>query len=952
MQHQSYTQRAIKIESGDVDGPAAMTSSRRALGLGDGGVLLGRASERARLDDLLAGVRDGHSGVLLLRGEPGIGKTALLRYVIDSAPTSFTVMRCIGVESEMELPYAQLHELCSPLLGRLASLPEPQQRALTVALGLESGQSPDRLLVALAALGLLAAASDDGPVLCVIEDAHWLDQASAQVLGFVGRRLFAEPVGLVFAARNSMMEPDQLTGLPELPVVGLDENAARALLDSVSAVRVDERVRARILGETQGNPLALLELGARLGTAGFAGGFATIDGLSLADRIEDEYLIRLHSLPVDTQRLLLLAAADPTGDSALIQRASTGLELGVDAAAPAVEADLLFLGASVRFRHPLLRSAVYGSAGVEQRQAAHRALAEASDPDVDADRRAWHRAHAAAVPDEDVAAALIGSADRAQARGGAAAAAAFWERAVAVTPDAATRRTRALIAAQAKLLAGDFDATLRLLTEVDSGVELTDIDRATVDLLRAQVAFVFRGRDAPELMLKAANHFQALNVELARHTYLQALIATAYAGRFGDSGIRREIARAALALPIDEASPPAIQLLVRGVATYMAQGYVAAAPLLKIAVRRYRDEPPDCGYTGFTAIVMAQHLCDDAWHDLSRREVQAVRESGRLSWLPLVLDNLTESSVQAGELMRAEAAQLEADRVDPVAFAARSPRVTLILAAWRGDAASAQGPIHELSEVAVARGEGWLLSWVEYSKALLYNGLADYGLAADAAASVSADLDVVAGFAWRALYELVEASVRSGQLDRANTAAERLTAIAQAAGTDGACAMAARSRALLADGSAAEDLYRESIDRFDRAGMPIHLSRARLVYGEWLRRQNRRLDARVQLGSALDALSAMGVHGFAERARRELQATGEKVRRRTRSETAELTPQEDQIAELARRRRTNAEIGSELFLSARTVEWHLGKIFTKLGITSRRELDAALTHRQHSVPKP
>jgi DNA-binding CsgD family transcriptional regulator len=882
--------------------------------------------------------------VLVLRGGPGIGKTALLRHLLGLASSGFSVTRCAGVESEMELPFAQLHELCVPLLGGLASLPEPQQRALRVALGLEGGQPPDKLLVALATLGLLAAAADDGPVLCVVEDAHWLDQASAQVLGFVGRRLMAEPVGLVLASREPVAEPDHLMGLPELRIEGLDDHTARALLDSVSTARVDERVRGRIVDETQGNPLALIELGARLSAPGFAGGFASVDGVSLADRIEDEYLARLNSLPEDTQHLLLLAATDPVGDTALIQRAAKRLGLGVDVAQSALDAGLLTVGASVRFRHPLLRSAVYRAATTERKRATHEALAAVTDPDVDPDRRAWHRAYAATVPDEEVAAELIGSAGRAQARGGVAAAAAFWERAVAVTPDAAQRATRALVAAQSKFGAGDLDAALRLSIEAQDG-PLNEFEFAQVDLLRGQIAFVRHDRDAPSLLLRAAKRLESLNIDFARMTYLQALLATSYAGRFGDLDVRLAIARAAQTLPAESASGPAVPLLVHGMATWMADGYEAAAPTLADAIREYRKQTPDPTFVGFGFNVMAMHLCDDdAWYSLSSAQADLARSSGMLSWLPFALDSLTEFYMQSGDLAKAEAAQMEADRVDPAGMAARAPRIALLSAAWRGDASGAQGPIRVVSEAASTHGEGWELAYVQYANAVLYNGLGDYAPAADAAQDASSEVDIgsVSGFPWRAPYELVEAATRSDQIERAYVAAQRLSAIAAASGTDAAAAMSARSRALLDNDGAAEDLYREAIDLFGRTRLAIHLARARLVYGEWLRRQNRRVDARAELKLAYEQLLAMGAYGFAQRARRELQATGEKVRPRRGTAKAELTSQEREIAELARQRRTNSEIGAQLFLSARTVEWHLGKIFAKLGITSRRELDAAL----------
>ena len=925
----------------EATGPLMYT---RHFGLHESMPLFGRRREGATLLQLLDQVRGGHSGVLVLRGEPGIGKTALLRHATEAA-SGFIITRCAGVESEMELPYAQLHDICSPLLFGLGTLPEPQQHALRVALGLEGGTSPDKMLVALAALGLMASASERSPVLCVVEDAHWLDSASAQVLGFVGRRLHAEPVAMVFVARTAMTAVDSMAGLPELRVEGLDDEAAHALLDSVSTRFLDEAVRARIVEETQGNPLALLELGERIGGAEFAGGFATVDDEGLPHRIEGEYLARLAALPPETLQLMLLAAADPFGDTVLIHRAAQELGLGVDVGVAAVEAGMLAIGSSVRVRHPVLRSAVYRAADGPRRRAAHAALAAALDPDRDPDRRAWHRAYATSGHDETVAKELIGSADRARGRGGVAAAAAFLERAVIVTPDASDRTHRALIASQAKFEAGDFEATQRLIAEAERG-EPAERVLARIDLMRAQVASVHRDRAAPAALLQAASRLQAIDLDLARRTYLQALIAASYAGRLGDRGLRLRIARAAQALPHDTA-PSALALLVHGFATWMADGTTAAAPILRDALREHRNEAADPGFVGFGFNVMAMHLCDDeAWYTLCTEQVESARRSGMLSALPFALDSLTEFYVQAGELAKAEAAQWEADRVHPSVTDTRSPRTSVLAAAWRGDASITQGSVEALTEASTARGEGWRLAYIEYSKAVLYNGLGDYAGAADAADAAGADADVVAGFPWRALSELTEAAVRSNQRRRASNAAERLAEFAAASGTEAAQAMAARSRALLSSGRTADDLYQEAIDRFSRTRMAIHVARAQLVYGEWLRRENRRVNARDQLRPAYDALASMGAHGFAGRAQRELQATGEKVRRRVvGSAGGGLTTQEERIAQLARERRTNAEIGAQLFLSARTVEWHLGKILAKLDVKSRRDLDGALRRR-------
>jgi DNA-binding CsgD family transcriptional regulator len=902
------------------------------------GPLRGRHRECAKLDVLLGEVRNGQSAVLVLRGEAGIGKTALLRYLTDAAD-GLTLTRCAGAESGMELPFGGLHELCLPLLGGLNTLPEPQQHALNIALGLETGDSPDKFLVALGALGLLASASEHGPLLCVVEDAHWLDNASAQVLGFIGRRLRGEPIGLVFAARPAVAEPDHLAGLPELRIEGVDDRAARALLDLVGGVRIDESIRARFLDETNGNPLALLELGAKMMTGGFAGGFVTGEGPTLSHRIEDEYLARLSSLPPDTRQLILLAAADPVCDTKLIHRAASALGLGVDAVDAAVDADLLSVGASVRFRHPLLRSAVYRGATNEQRRAAHQALAEVSDEQLDADRRAWHLAYAATGPDEQVAGELIASAARAQRRGGHSANAAFWERAVALTPDATDRASRALVAAQAKFAAGDLDATGRLLAEADDG-PLGEFEQAIVELLRAQIAFTQTPGEAPTLLLRVASRLEGLSLDFARLAYLQALIATGWTGRLGDVDVRLAISRACQALPVD--SPPtATQLLIRGISTWLADGYAAGASTLKVALRQHLDDSPDPDFVGFAFRVMAINLGDDdAWYTMITDQARLARERGMLSWLPFTVDGPAEFAIHSGDLDKAEALLQEAGLIDPTTTAATTPRIALQVAAWRGDAAGAEEPLKVLAETAATKGQGFLLGYSDYAKSVLYNSLGDHALASDAAERASADSDCVP-FAVLALSELVEATALSDQPERAALAAEQLSAVAAASGTDFAYGKACHARALIAADDA-EALYEEAIERLGRTRLASHLPRARLSYGEWLYRRDRRDDAREQLRSAHSAFVAMGAAGFAERARRELRAAGEKVRRQSGPRSSALTPQEEQIAHLARQRLTNPEIGAQLFLSARTVEWHLRHIFAKLGIRSRRELDAAL----------
>ncbi|HME75091.1 MAG TPA: LuxR family transcriptional regulator [Mycobacterium sp.] len=905
--------------------------------------LCGRRRECAALDGLLARVRGGRSGVLVLRGEAGIGKSALLGYLTEQA-AGFGVARCMGVESEMELAFTGLHDLCKPMLSCLDALVEPQREALSAALGLASGEPPESFLVALAALNLLAQAAEERPLLCIVDDVQWLDQATAQVLGFVGRRLLAEPVGLVFAARTTAASEDPLAGLPDLRLSGLDEQSARALLASVTTARLDESVRRRILEEAHGNPLALRELG----VVDFAGGFAMPDSGSVPRRIEDQYLTRLRGLPRGTQRLVLVAAADPVGDPALLARAAHALDLDVGALELAVDAGLLDIGAGVRFRHPLLRSAVYRAAEVDEQRAAHAALAEATDPQLDPDRRAWHRASAAGAADEELAAELIGSADRAARRGGVAAAAAFWERAVALTPDPGRRAARALVAAEAKYAAGDFAATGKLLAAADIGA-LDEHGHARVELMRARIAFKLnRGADAPSLLLHAAQRLQPLDAELARQTLLEALLAAIYVGRLADGCGLAEVARGAKSVPLDPEPLPHPHMLVRGLAVRALDGYVAAAPLLKDALRQYLAQPRELDVLCHPYCVVAAELWDEeAWFDIANGQVQLARSSGTLSRLVEALNGLAVFSIHVGELAQAEALISEEKNIQLGITEPLTSYAAVLLAAWRGDAPRTADFIDQMIVSASSRGEGMALTFVEYAQAVLYNGLADYELAAVAAHSASSDDRLLIPH-WP-LPELVEAAMRSGQPARAAAACERLSAMAAASGTDSARGAAALARALVADGDMAEDLYREAIELLSHTRMASHLARARLCYGEWLRCNNRRAEASTQLRAAFDAFSAMGANAFADRARRELDASGEQVRSRRDLPSAEFTPQEHQIVQLARTRRTNPEIGAELFLSARTVEWHLRNIFTKLGISSRHELDAALTRRDHPL---
>jgi DNA-binding CsgD family transcriptional regulator len=914
--------------------------------------LLGRRSECAALDQLVASVRAGPSRALLLRGEAGAGKSALLEYLVQHA-SGCSMARAAGVESEMELAYAGLQQLCAPFLDRLERLPGPQRDALGVAFGLRDGDAPDRFLVGLAVLSLLSDIAAKRPLVCVVDEAQWLDAASAQALAFVARRLGAESVGLVFAVREPSGER-HLDGLPELAVGGLDDHDARELLSTVVAGPLDDRVRDLIVAETRGNPLALLELPRGRTPAELAGGFGLSGGPAVPGRIERSFRGRLTTLPPPTRLLLLVAAAEPTGDPVLVWRAAAGLGIRPDAAVPATAAGLVEFGAQVRFSHPLVRSAVRGAAAPEERQHAHRALAEATDADADPDRRAWHRAQAAAGLDEDVAAELERSAARARARGGLAAGAAFHERAAELTPDLRRRAQRALLAANIKHQAGDPDAALRLLAVAQAG-PLDELDKARAQLLHAQITFAMtRGRDAPPLLLEAARRLEPLEPRLARETYLEAFAAALSADRLARGGDAREVAAAVLAADW-EPSTRACDLLLDGLALLTREGYVAGAPALKVALRAFRAEllsEEDELRWLWLACRIARALADDeAWDELTARHLDVARRTGAFSALPVALTDRVLVELFSGRIGVAMSLAAESDAVIEATGSHLTLRTAIVMANWRGRDAEALALIEARREDVLRRGEGLWLAANDWGSAIRHNALGRYE---DALAEAERAAEAARGLGPSILLlaELIEAAARSGQAERAAGGLARLAEITQAAGTDWALGTHARAAAMLAEGATAERLYREAIERLSRIRTRATLARAHLLYGEWLRREGRRVDAREQLRVAHAMLAGMGMEAFAERARRELLATGETVRKRTVETLDELTPQEVQVARLASGGQTSPEIGAQLFLSPRTVEWHLGKVFGKLGVSSRRELRTALPDVGAAVIRP
>ncbi|GAA1376284.1 helix-turn-helix transcriptional regulator [Catellatospora chokoriensis] len=911
--------------------------------------LRGRRQELASLERVLAGARAGGSAVLVLRGEAGIGKTALLDHAARQA-VGFHKTSVVGIESEFELAFASLHQLCTPLLGRLGELPGPQREALSVAFGLRQGEAPNRFLVGLAVLNLLAGTARDRPLVCLVDDAQWLDDASRQVLAFVARRLQAEPVALIFAVR----EPDEdrhLAGLPELTVEGLSEPDARGLLASNLRVPLDPAVRDRIVAEAHGNPMALLQLPRALAPAELAGGFWVPDGRPLASYLENSFYQQFRSLPEDSRRLLLTAAADPTGDVELLRRAAGLQQTPMDAAAPAEAAGLVEFGTRVRFHHPLVRSAVYHRASAQDRRAAHRALAEATEPRLDPDRRAWHRALAATWPDEDVAADLESSAERARSRGGAAAAASFLQRSAELTPDPARRIPRALAAAQAGIDAGGADQAYDMLALAEAG-PLDDLQRARLERLRAKLLFAqVRGSDAPRLLLDAARRLAPLDAAIARDALLEAAGAAIFAGRLGEKPGLREVAEAARAGPPPPSPPRSVDIVLDSITSLIIDGYPGSVDALRRALRAVRQEQ-NSGTAGadrrwlwlacpVTPEPLAPELWDDdAWHELVTRAVHLAREAGTLGVLPMALTYQACFHVHAGDFDTASALIDEATAISAAMDSAPMTYPSLVLSAWRAQESQTMDLVEASVKDVGARGEGRALGLAEYATAVLYNGLGRYD-AALAAATRACEYQDLGIYGW-ALVELIEAAARSGQPETAAAALDQLTARTDASKTAWAAGVAACSRALLSDDQHADALYQEAIGQLGSCRMAMHLARAHLLYGEWLRRHNRRQESREHLRSAYDTFSRIGAAGFAERARRELQATGETVRKRTVSAIAELTGQEAQIARLARDGNTNSEIAAQLFISPRTVEWHLGNVFTKLGVSSRKELRSVL----------
>ncbi len=900
-------------------------------------VLLGRRNEREILDGVLNGARSGHGRSIVIRGDPGIGKSTLLDYAIDSA-TGFQVLRAVGNESEKEFPFAAAHQLCTPSLATLEELSASQRDVLQVAFGNVAGPAPDRLSVGLALLGLLSQLASKNSVLCIIDDAQWLDRDSVQAFAIVARRIESERIAFLFGARTA---PDELNGLKDLVVEGLDTAEASVLLRSAIAGPFDQHVFNRIIAETRGNPLALLELHRGLTSAELAGGFALPVSVPLAARIEASFRRRMANLPLSSRRLLLVAAADPTGDPVLVWRAAR--RLGVDeSAADGVEAAaLLEMSRRVIFRHPLVRSATYNAATPAERREVHRALADATDAGEDPDRRAWHRAQSAWHPDEELATDLEVSASRARERGGIAAAAAFLERAAELTVDSKQQVSRTLAAAEAKRQAGALEAALELASSAERG-SLDDYQQAQIDMLRAQVSFASeRGRDAPLLLLTAAQDLELHDATLARETYLDAITAAIFAGKLAKGGHARDIARAALAAPEPLGRPGASDLLLRALALLVLEGPVVGTPVAKQALVAFSGDAVGSEerlrwswLAGRTAAFIWDY---DTWDALTRRQVEAARVAGALSVLPLTLSTTAGVQVFAGRLSEAESLFEQAEEVSDATDTRTARYAAVLVAAFRGYEREARDFISAAAKDFAARGEGMGVTLTRCAEAVLCNGLGLYEEAFVAAEDALADPYELWFWPW-ATVELIEAASRTGRTPAATPAFERLTESTAASGTVWAGAVEDRCRALLSEGVLAETLYRSAIERLLPTALRLDLARTHLLFGEWLRRESRPADAREQLRAAHRLFTDFGSESYAERARIELAATGERTRKRSFDSSGFLTPQEKRVAQLASRGSTNAEIAAQMFISTSTVEYHLHKAYRKLGVRSRTEL--------------
>jgi DNA-binding CsgD family transcriptional regulator len=907
--------------------------------------LMGRSVECHTLDDLLASVHDGLSAVMVLRGEAGVGKTALLDYAVAAAPEMRTA-RIVAVESEIELGFSALHQLLIPFLDDVDGLPDPQRHALGTAFGLEPGVLPDQFLIGLASLTLISQAADERPILCVIDDAQWLDRSSAVAIGFLARRLFADRVGLLLAVRDGEARLPELAGLPELSLTGLSDDAAGMLLDEIAAGSLDATVRRRLITEASGSPLALVELARGLSVEELAGATPLRDPLSLPGRLEEIFVARVRSLPAQAQMLLLLAAAEPSGELELLRAAARQLGIELDDLGMGVEQQLE-LGPPVRFRHPLMRSAAYQSASAADRRRAHAALAAASDPDADPDRRAWHLAAACVGSDEEIAATLEQAAGRARSRAGWSSAAKLLERAAEVTPDRDRRSDRLLASARARLSARDPRAAEALLTRAKRDHENVAADGELLKLEGTIQLALGSPSSASELLLRSARLVEAGDPRSARDTLYEAFEAAHLADSFARDSLA-EILQTARALSAPEQARATVgDRLLGGFAALDAGDGAAGVGFLRRALSFLAEEEPSSDSSlrflplGWTA---ASEVYDDrSWGAISSRWVREARARAPAALLPLTLGRAPYFDVITGRFAAAERGFAEARELALATGRANGSgsysSAELTALAWQGREADLRDAADAVAEELTRLGRGLGLRMVQLARTVLALGLGRYREALRAASSADRGDSLIT---LNVEPELIEAAVRCGERAVAEDAYKRFARLAEACDTDWAQGLLLRSRAQLSASEDAEELYRAAIEHLERSLIVPQLARSHLLFGEWLRRQRRRRDAREQLRTAFEMLDAIGADAFAERARIELLATGEQARKRTPDSRDQLTAQESRVARLASEGASNQEIAAQLFISPATVGYHLTKTFRKLGVANRTSLARAL----------
>jgi DNA-binding CsgD family transcriptional regulator len=917
-------------------------------------VLVGRRSEAEAIDGLIAGVRGGMSGALVLRGEPGIGKTALLDYGAASA-SDFRVVRIVGIESEMELGFAGLHQLIHGFENRLSRLPQPQRDALLSAFGRLPGSPPDRFLVGLGVLTLLADIARESPLLCIVDDVDWLDRESVEILAFVARRLMADRVGFLFAARGESNLRSALEGIGVLQIDGIPADDARDLLASVVDGPIDTQVADRIIGAAMGNPLALIELAFDLTPAQLRGTALLPEPLPIGARLQETFLRRVRLLPAGAQTLLLLASAEPSGDPRLLWRAAQHLGLSLEALRQPEAERFVSVGSQVAFRHPLIRSAVYHSASLHQRQRIHEALAAASDPVVDPDRRAWHLAAGAVGPDEAIAAELEKGADRALARGGYAAAAAFLTRSADLTSKDSQRVDRLLAAAEAELNRGGADRAEVLLSQASP--QLIDPLASARALRLAGMIDYARGQlaDAPSVLVQAAQMLRPLDLQLGKDTMLEAIQASLYAGQFGRNAARSAGTAARAFLSARPAGVSVSDLLLEGYATSFTEGRPAALPQLRQATTVLEGDvvhgKADLRWFMLGCLAASELWDDRAQYGLAIRWVALARQMGALTALPVALNyigwyEVMEGRPEAGRASLSEGREIS-QAIANAGIVGDSGAGNLLRLVCVGAETEARAAAVAMMRDGIQRSQGASLTHARSALTMLELSLGNYEAAAAQGREVfDEDLFYLGSLT---LPDLVEAGSRSGDHQIAEAALDRLRERANACHTEWALGLLARSAALMAGDDAADDLYLESIERLERCRIAPDLARAHLVYGEWLRRQGRRREARDQLRKAVEMFDSTGFEAFANRTRIELRATGEHARKRSVETQDQLTPQEAQIGRMAGEGARNQEIAAQLFISPATVEYHLTKVFRKLGVSSRTQLARVISSESMSL---